>query len=152
MYWGFKDLALSLLLIVLTTAVHTMGVVLIALAGLRFRDRILAWRLDWRKAILFVMGVIGSVGLLLALLHGLEYAIWAAAYLWTGALDTPKDAILYSIDSMTTRGASGLTLRPDWRMMGAMEAADGMILFGISTAFVFTVMQGLWPMLTTRRR
>ena len=26
-------------------------------------------------------------------------------------------------------------------MMGALEAADGMLLFGISTAFIFTVMQ-----------
>jgi hypothetical protein len=34
-----------------------------------------------------------------------------------------------------------VTLQPHWRMMGALEAADGMLLFGISTAFVFTVMQ-----------
>ena len=44
-------------------------------------------------------------------------------------------------NSMATRGASGLMLQPHWRMMGALEAADGMLLFGISTAFIFTVMQ-----------
>ena len=152
MYWGLKDVAWSLSLIVLTTAVHTMGVVLIAFTGLRLRDRAAARDLDLKIGILVAMGVIGSVGLLLALLHGIEYAIWAAAYLWTGALDSPVDAMLYSIDSMTTRGASGLVLQSNWRMMGALEAADGMILFGISTAFVFAVMQGLWPMLKTRRR
>jgi ABC-type polysaccharide/polyol phosphate export permease len=42
---------------------------------------------------------------------------------------------------MATRGASGVTLQPHWQMLGALEAADGMLLFGISTAFIFTVMQ-----------
>jgi hypothetical protein len=53
----------------------------------------------------------------------------------------PEDAILYSLDSITTRGASGLVLQQHWRRMGALEAADGMLLFGISTAFIVAVMQ-----------
>jgi hypothetical protein len=60
------------------------------------------------------------------------------------------DAILYSLDSLTTRGASGLDLQQRWRMMGALEAADGMLLFGVSTAFAFAVMQSYWPILTAR--
>ena len=51
-------------------------------------------------------------------------------------------------NSMTTRGASGLMLQQHWRMMGALEAADGMLLFGISTAYIFAVMQVYWPMLS----
>ena len=78
-------------------------------------------------------------------------AIWAAAYVWLGALGSLKDAILYSLDSMTTRGASGLTLEPHWQMMGALEAANGMLLFGISTAYIFAVMQVYWPMLSDLR-
>jgi hypothetical protein len=57
------------------------------------------------------------------------------------ALDSPRDAMLYSVDSMTTRGASGLMLQRHWQMMGALEAADGMLLFGIGTAYMFAVMQ-----------
>jgi hypothetical protein len=98
-----------------------------------------------------VIGVVGAVGLLLAALHGIEATIWAAAYLWLGALDSPRDAMLYSVDSMTTRGASGLMLQRHWQMMGALEAADGMLLFGISTAYMFAVMQAYWPMLMTHR-
>jgi hypothetical protein len=102
-----------------------------------------------------VIGVIGTAGLLLAVLHGIEATIWAAAYVWLGALDSFKDAILYS-RLMTTRGASGLMLEQHWRMMGALEAANGMLLFGISTAYIFAVMQGYWSMLSdplmTRRQ
>jgi hypothetical protein len=91
--------------------------------------------------------VIGVIGLLLAALHGIECGIWAATYLWLGALDSPTDALLYSVDSMSTRGESGLTLQRPWRMMGALEGVDGMLLFGVSTAYVFAVMQAYWSML-----
>jgi len=42
--------------------------------------------------------VFTAMGLLLAVLHGIEAAFWAAAYLWLGALDSPGAAILYSVD------------------------------------------------------
>jgi hypothetical protein len=65
--------------------------------------------------------------------------IWAAAYLWLGAVDSPTDALIYSIDSMATLGASGLTLQRPWQVMGGLEAVNGMILFGVSTAYVVLV-------------
>jgi hypothetical protein len=151
-YWEMKDWAWGLSLIVLTTVVHTLGVVTMALAGFRLLGGLERKGLRLRHAVPTVIGVIGAVGMLLAVLHGVEYTIWAAAYLWIGALDTPVHAMLYSIDSMTTRGASGLTLQPQWQMMGALEAADGMILFGISTAFIFAAMQAFWPLLRIHRR
>ena len=49
---------------------------------------------------------------------------------------------------MSTRGASALTLQRPWQMMGALEAVDGMLLFGVSTAYLFSVMQVYWSMLT----
>ncbi|MGB9326587.1 MAG: hypothetical protein WCB47_12070 [Pseudolabrys sp.] len=57
------------------------------------------------------------------------------------------DALFFSLDSMSTRGASALMQRP-WQMMGALEAVDGMLLFGLSTAYLFSVMQVYWSMLT----
>ena len=78
--------------------------------------------------------------------------IWAIAYLWLGAFNSWADAILYSVDSITTRGASGLIAHGHWQLAGALEAADGMLLFGISTAYLFAVLQALWPMLSRRRR
>ena len=140
--------AWGLSLIALTIAIHAMGVVMMAIAGLGIRVRLETRNLGLRHVILIVTGGVGAVGLLLAVLHGIEAAIWAAAYVWLGALDSPKDAILYSLDSMTTRGASGLMLEPHWQMMGALEAANGMLLFGISTAYIFAVMQVYWSMLS----
>jgi hypothetical protein len=140
-YWTAQDWIWGLLLIVLTIVIHATGVVMMALVGVRIRIGLETQSLSLRHAVPIVIGVVGALGLLLAVLHGIEAAIWAAAYLWLGALDSPIDAMLYSVDSMTTLGASGLMLQRHWQMMGALEAADGMLLFGISTAFIFTVMQ-----------
>ncbi len=85
--------------------------------------------------------LISALALSLMLLHGAEAAIWAGAYLAIGAIGSEKAAMLFSVATFTTRGASGLELAPDWRLMGALEAADGMLLFGVSTAFIFAGFQ-----------
>ena len=46
---------------------------------------------------------------------------------------------------MTTRGASGLVLHQHWQLIGALEAVAGMLMFGISTAYVFQVLLLYWP-------
>jgi hypothetical protein len=143
----------GLLLIALTMAIHGTGVLWIALVDVGIRGRIERQnRLRRRRHVVeFIVGLIGVFGLLLAALHGIEAALWAAAYWWLGALNSPADAILYSIDSISTRGASALVLERRWQLMGALEAVDGMLLFGISTAYIFTVMQSYWPLLTRRQ-
>jgi hypothetical protein len=88
--------------------------------------------------------IIAMAGSMLAVLHGIEAALWGAVYLFIGAVGVFSDAILYSVDSISTRGASGLNLQQHWKMMGALEAVDGMLLFGISTAFLFSVLERVW--------
>jgi hypothetical protein len=87
----------------------------------------------WRLVAALIFTSVVMV-LLLAALHGAECGFWAAAYLWLVALDSLPDALLFSVDSMITRGASGLTLQRHWQMMEALEAVDGVLLFGDSTA------------------
>ena len=147
-----ENWAWGLSLIAVTRTIHAAGVALMAFVTLRIRVRFESEnRLGSRQVFAITIGLIGSVGLLLAALHGIEAALWAAAYWWLGALNSAAQALLYSVDSISTRGASGLILEHHWLMMGAMEAMDGMLLFGISTAYIFTVMQDYWPLLTRRR-
>jgi hydrogenase-4 membrane subunit HyfE len=141
----------SLSLIVVTISIHATGVVMMALGMVRIRSRLEDRHLGLRYVVPTLTGVIATIGLLLTALHGIEAAIWAAAYVWLGALDSPIEAMLYSVDSMTTRGASGLVLHAHWQMMGALEAANGTLLFGISTAYIFGVMLVYWPMLHRTR-
>ena len=139
--WGLS-------LIVLTMAIHATAVVVLAFVGVRIRGWLGTFDLKVWSQIPILICVVGVFGLLLAVLHGIECVIWAAAYLWLGALDSPMDALFYSLDSMSTRGSSGLTLQRPWHLMGALEAVDGMLLFGVSTAYLFSVMQVYWSMFT----
>jgi hypothetical protein len=131
-------------LVAITMAIHAVGIVFIGAASRPTRLRLQRQDIDAIGSAASTIFLIVAVGLSLAILHAIESIAWAVVYVWLGALPSPADAALYSVDSMTTRGASGLFLAPQWRMMGAMEAGDGMLLFGISTAFLFYVMLHLW--------
>jgi hypothetical protein len=39
-----------------------------------------------------------------------------------------------------------VSLEPHWQMMGALEALNGMLLFGLTTAFLFAMIQEVWPL------
>lgn len=147
--WGDPSWGWGLSLIASTTALHSTAVVIMALAAAKVRVRLEARGDPLWKLIAILICLTGVIGLLLAMLHAVESAIWAVAYWWLGAVPSFIEALLYSIDSMSTRGASGLMLPPHWRILGALEAVDGMLLFGVSTAYTFAVMQSYWPMLTT---
>jgi hypothetical protein len=141
--WGLS-------LIALTIAIHATSVTLMVSVLHSFRVRLESHSPGLRRLYAIVIGTITATGLLLAALHMIEAAFWAAAYLWLGALGSLEAAILYSVDSIATRGASGLMLQSHWQMVGALEAADGVLLFGISTAFIFTVMQFYYQHLVFR--
>jgi hypothetical protein len=134
----------SLALIAVTIAMHVTGVVLLANVSERVKAKLPQLDISYLSSVPISMALIVSVALCLALLHGVEAIVWALGYVHLGAFPTLADATLYSLDSMTSRGGSGLAVEEQWRMMGAAEAADGMLLFGISTAFVFAVMARIW--------
>ena len=46
---------------------------------------------------------------------------------------------------VTTLGADVVLLEDRWKLMGPLEAISGMLLFGLSTAFLLAVMQRVWP-------
>ena len=80
--WGLS-------LIALTMAIHATGIAFMAFATLRIRHRMESLnRLRLHHWFAIAVPVIGVVGLLLAALHGIEAAVWAAAYWWLGALNS----------------------------------------------------------------
>ena len=78
--------------------------------------------------------------------------IWALAYRLLGALPDGKTAMLYSLSAITSYGHANIDLEPHWQMMGALEALNGMLLFGLTTAFLFKMIQDVWPLGSRIRR
>ena len=90
---------------------------------------------------------VGGSSLCAICLHGLEAWMWSVAYHLLGTLGGDrKDAMLYSISVMTTVGGTNLHLEPSWALMGPLEALDGWILFGLTAAFLFALIQKVWSL------
>jgi hypothetical protein len=143
----------GLSLIVLTIAIHTTAVVVMAFGlekKVRVRVRVDTHQPDRLRAVPTMIGHIGAVALTLAALHGLESVLWASAYWGLGAFDSFTDASVYALATMTTFEIPGLTLPPRFQMLSALEAMNGVLLFGISTAFLFAVIQAHWKLLSHR--
>jgi hypothetical protein len=49
--------------------------------------------------------------------------------------------MLYSLNALTSYGHENLVLEDRWRLMGAIEALNGWLLFGLTTAFMFGTIQ-----------
>ena len=134
--------AWSLPLIVLNVVIHVIGLGLINESVVR----VLSAAMEHRRFMpTFVVGM-GVAALLATALHGIEAATWAAAYRLLGALPDTKSAILYSLSAMTSYGHASLFLEEQWQLMGALEALNGMLLFGLTTAFLFALIQKVWPL------
>ncbi len=74
--------------------------------------------------------------------HLAEIALWAFALDLSGAVADISAAIYASGGSYTTAG-SDIVLAPRWRLLGPLEAVCGMLMFGVSTAFIYAVINRL---------
>ena len=78
------------------------------------------------------------------LLHTIEIWLWATLYSFVTSFETFERALYFSTVTFTTLGYGDIVLEPKWQLLSSLEAANGIILFGISTAFIFTVMSRIF--------
>jgi hypothetical protein len=80
------------------------------------------------------------VAMLLAFVaHLIEIALWAGLFVVCGEFQDFGTAYYHSAVNYTTLGYGDLIMSPSWKLLGPMEAADGALMFGVSTAMIFTV-------------
>jgi Ion channel len=87
--------------------------------------------------------IVVPVVLLVMVAHLIEIALWAIVFRLCGECADIGTAYYYSAVNFTTLGSGDVLLSPHWRMLGPLEAAAGMLMFGVSTAQVFTVIARL---------
>jgi hypothetical protein len=131
--------AWSLPLIALTVLGHGAGLILI--------QKYIVLRLPARdnQSVIAFASVAVASAILLTVLLGVEAGAWGAAYLAVGARPDFASAMLYSLSAMTSYGHANVYLAEHWQLMGALEALNGMMLFGLTTAFLVSVLQSNWP-------
>ena len=77
------------------------------------------------------------------LAHLIEIALWAELFVMCGEFSTFGTAYYFSAVNFTTLGYGDMIMSPSWKLLGPLEAANGMLMFGVSTAMIFAVIQRL---------
>jgi Ion channel len=77
------------------------------------------------------------------LAHLIEIGCWAVLFVLCGEFSEFGIAYYHSAVNYTTLGYGDIVMSPAWRLLGPVEAANGMLMFGVSTAMIFAVIQRL---------
>ena len=130
------NIAIAAALMVATTAIHAGGMVLTmsALRAHSSRHRLKHTRVYWVCGIVLLMFIVSL----------LEVLVWAVTYLTLNAIDGFEKALYFSMVTFTTLGYGEIVLDERWRLLASFEAANGIIMFGWSTAIVIAVVQRVY--------
>ena len=126
-----ENLAFGSLIISLTVLLHTFGLVALT----RAMNGVVHWfrlhRHDFGKSVAMVTTVLG-----LFLLHTIEIWIWAGVFVTSKAVVSFQDALYYSTVMFSTVGYGDVIVNPRWRLLASLEAINGFLLIGWSTAYL----------------
>ena len=133
------SLALGTLVISLTVVIHTFGLFEITkavsfLTG-RFRMH------GHRSRVVAMLSVVFGLFLLLTV----EIWFWALVYLAIGALPDFEHALYFSTVSFSTVGFGDIIPEHKWRLLGALEAINGFLMIGWSTAYLIAASTRVGP-------
>ena len=129
-------------MVALTVALHAIGTTAwVRYLSARYADE----EGSWRRRDLF--GVLSSTAVVMLLLHVIEVELWALAFwklLPEGELASLEEASYFSFVTFTSLGYGDVTLSSQWRLLSGIEALNGILLAGFSTALLFAVLQRAW--------
>ena len=126
-------------MVALTVVIHTVGLI-----GLIAIFRTLGSRFSDNPSYIALTRILVITIVVIFLIHTVEIWLWAVLYFWLGEFESFERALYFSTVTFTTLGYGDITLHVRWQLLSGFEAANGIILFGVSTAFVFAVLRKLF--------
>jgi hypothetical protein len=141
-----KELLIAFGIVAVCLLLHVVTIVFLA-----------DWILDQRDKRREQMGMLGYIVMLIVsftviiVLHMAEIGIWAVLYFERSLFPNFETSLYFSITCYTTIGFGDVLLPPAWRMLGGIEAVNGVLLCGLSTAFVFAIVNSMVQMRVARR-
>ena len=136
----WHQIAVGSVLVIATTLAHGAGTV-VAMRGLSRASHVHRTHIGRGLAI-------SALVLVMFLVSVADALLWAYAYVEVGAISDPETAMYFSMVTFTTLGYGDITLGTDWRLLASFEAANGIIMFGWTTAIIVAYMQ---RMISTRQ-
>ena len=132
------QLLLAGLVVAVCLLLHITGLLLMAEWVVQRRQYFQERGTRTHSAVLLVILFCGIM-----ILHTVETSVWAAFYYKRSLFTDFETALYFSLTSYTTIGYGDVLLPQRWRLLGAIEGISGVLLCGISTAFIFAVMSAM---------
>jgi len=126
---------LGSLLMLVTVFIHSIGTS-VALRWIIFKHRSRTQRTSVVQRSL----IVGIVVLIMFIATLFESSIWALTYYLVDAISKVEEALYFSTVTYTTLGYGDVILQDEWRLLSAFEAANGVIIFGWTTAVIIVAM------------
>jgi hypothetical protein len=131
-----KQLLIGTFLVTATVMYHVIWLIFMVEILKKLEKRVIHLH-QMMKAIILV----GFTGLFVLGVHISEIWLWAITFLQLDAVPDIESALYFSTVSATTVGYGDLVLDNNWRLLGSFEAMSGILVFGISTAFLMAVLR-----------
>lgn len=131
-------LALSALLVLVTVIIQIAG-----LAVLIWIMRVRSRRYGGLAYLMQQLGVILLVVTGLFGIHTVQIWLYAGVYMLLGEFQAFEAALYFSTSSFTTVGYGEVYLESRWRIVSAIQSANGFLLLGWSTVFLISVLSRL---------
>ena len=90
---------------------------------------------------------VSMLGMVLAMLfagHLIQFVTWAALFVAVGEFTDLQTAFYHSVVNFTSLGYGDIVMSPAWRLLGALEAANGILMFGVTTGSLMAIMSQLF--------
>jgi voltage-gated potassium channel len=130
------QLVLATAMVVTTVLIHLFGLAIL-MRVLRSHSRI-SGKLKIMPLTLLLAATVGIIAI-----HTLEIWLYALLYLQLAAFGHFEEALYFSTVTYATLGYGDLVMPHQWRILGAIEGAAGIILLGWSTAFLVSLLSQL---------
>jgi hypothetical protein len=72
-----------------------------------------------------------------------QIVIWGALFIALGEFGAAYDAIYHSAVNFTSLGYGDVVMSPRWKLMGPLEAVNGILMLGMTSAALVAIMQHL---------
>ena len=101
----------------------------------------------------FLVGIRPLIVATLAMLGGtlVQIMLWGALFLWLGEFKEPYDAIYHSAVNFSSLGYGDIVMSRERRLLGPLEAVNGVLMLGMSAATLMAIVQHMITMLREAR-
>ena len=143
------QLAVASAMALVTVFIHLIGLALLV------RVLRLSHRVEWRRSTPLTILLVGTLGVFAT--HTVEIWLYAALYIILNSAFDLETALYFSTVTYASVGYGDVLLPNEWRIVGAIEGATGIIMLGWSTAFLVSLLAQLklfshdWLSLTRAR-